>query len=97
MGYGVISVSEAKKLIKNSQPPLQKEIRPLASLLGCVLAESVRAPVSLPLADNSAMDGFVFRSQDTLAATTERPVRLRIGVTVRAGDFHKQTLKTPAN
>ncbi|WP_410613838.1 gephyrin-like molybdotransferase Glp [Amycolatopsis sp. lyj-109] len=54
---------------------------PLAAAAGLVLAEDVRAGVSLPPFDNSAMDGYAVRADD--AATT--PVTLPVADDIPAG------------
>jgi molybdopterin biosynthesis enzyme len=46
----------------------------------------------MPLADNSAMDGFVIREWDTSAASAAKPVLLRIVGTLKAGDGRRLRL-----
>jgi molybdopterin molybdotransferase len=46
--------------------------------LGRVLAAEVRAPIAVPGADNSAMDGYAMRAADVPAAGTVLPVSQRI-------------------
>ncbi|MGY6657862.1 molybdopterin molybdotransferase MoeA [Amycolatopsis sp. TRM77291] len=57
---------------------------PLASAAGLVLAEDVRAGVSLPPFDNSAMDGYAVRAEDTATAGTA-PVTLPVAEDIPAG------------
>ncbi|ONF62046.1 molybdopterin molybdotransferase MoeA [Amycolatopsis keratiniphila] len=54
---------------------------PLASAAGLVLAEDVRAGVSLPPFDNSAMDGYAVRAEDV----AEAPVTLPVAEDIPAG------------
>ncbi|KFU81511.1 molybdopterin molybdotransferase [Amycolatopsis lurida] len=54
---------------------------PLASAAGLVLAEDVRAGVSLPPFDNSAMDGYAVRAEDI----SETPVTLPVAEDIPAG------------
>lgn len=54
----------------------------LSTAFGHVLAEDVRAPVSLPRFDNSAMDGFAIRTADLGLDGT---ARLQIAETIAAG------------
>ncbi|AIG73387.1 Molybdopterin molybdenumtransferase 2 [Amycolatopsis japonica] len=54
---------------------------PLASAAGLVLAEDVRAGVSLPPFDNSAMDGYAVRAEDI----AEVPVTLPVAEDIPAG------------
>ena len=65
--------------------PAQPE--PVALLLaqGRFLATAVKASRSLPGCDNSAMDGWAVRAEETLGANREHPVRLRVVDTVYAG------------
>ncbi|MDT5140178.1 MAG: molybdopterin molybdotransferase [Mycobacterium sp.] len=52
---------------------------------GLVLADDVFAPLSLPVFDNSAMDGYAVRAEDTAAATAEHPVVLPVTEDIPAG------------
>ncbi|WP_424184057.1 gephyrin-like molybdotransferase Glp [Actinokineospora sp. G85] len=54
--------------------PLPVTDVPLAGARGLVLAEDVVAGVSLPPFDNSAMDGYAVRAEDTAAAPVSLPV-----------------------
>ncbi len=56
----------------------QPEPVSLASALGRVLAEDIRAGVDVPGFDRSNMDGFAIRSRDTFGASEEEPIRLRL-------------------
>ncbi|MBK1785341.1 molybdopterin molybdotransferase MoeA [Prauserella cavernicola] len=58
---------------------------PLADCTGLVLAEDVRAQVSLPPFDNSAMDGYAVRSVDVAGATESGPVELPVSEDIPAG------------
>lgn len=68
-------------------------IRPLPALdvqlldaHGCVLTEDVVAPWPLPQFDNSSMDGYAVRAEDTVGATEDEPVRLPVVADIAAGD-----------
>ncbi|MBI3252452.1 MAG: molybdopterin molybdotransferase MoeA [Candidatus Omnitrophica bacterium] len=82
----MISCEQALKLIEENNPSPKEEEAWISAALGLVCAEDVRAPLDLPLYDNSAMDGFVLRSEDTRTATAEKPVLLSIRGVVKAGD-----------
>jgi len=86
----MLTVAEASARILEHIAPLGVERVALLDALGSVLAESVRAPMTLPAWDNSAMDGYAVRGADIDAATPERPVRLRVLETVAAGGFATQ-------
>jgi molybdopterin molybdotransferase len=81
----MINVREALDLVLDRLPRLGVESVPLVQARGRVLAEGVRSPRDVPPFRNSAMDGYALRADDVAAATSERPVRLRIIETVGAG------------
>ncbi len=56
----MISVSEARKLIRQHTEFTQISKVPLIDALGCVAAENIVAPIDTPPFDNSAMDGYAF-------------------------------------
>ena len=64
--------------------PLGAESLRLAAALGRVLAEDIVSAVDVPGFDRSGVDGFALRAADTLAATEETPVRLRLNPEVLA-------------
>jgi molybdopterin molybdotransferase len=65
---------------------------PLVAAEGLVLAEDVTAPVSLPVFDNSAMDGYAVRADEVAAATPENPVKLPVAEDIPAGRVDVLTL-----
>jgi molybdopterin molybdotransferase len=83
----MLTVPEASERILEHIAPLSVERVPLLDALGRVLAESVRAPMTLPAWDNSAMDGYAVRGTDIDGATADQPVSLRVLETVAAGRF----------
>ncbi len=81
----MISYQKAQSLILRHTRQSPAETVPLLASLGSVLAETVKADFSLPHFDNSAMDGFVFRSVDTALANPQNPVSLEIIGLICAG------------
>jgi molybdopterin molybdotransferase len=65
----------------------------LTEAQGLVLADDVVAQVSLPVFDNSAMDGYAVRAEDTAEATPEHPVVLPVAEDIPAGRTDELTLK----
>lgn len=65
----------------------------LTEAQGLVLAEDVIAPLPLPVFDNSAMDGYAVRAEDTSAATPENPVILPVAEDIPAGRTDELTLQ----
>ena len=66
---------------------------PLAEAQGLVLADDVVAQLALPVFDNSAMDGYAVRAEDTSAATPEHPVVLPVAEDIPAGRTDPLTLQ----
>jgi molybdopterin molybdotransferase len=89
----MLTVTEASARILEQITPLAVERVPLLDALGRVLAEPVRAPMTLPAWDNSAMDGYAVRGEDIDAASREQPVSLRVLETVAAGAFATQPVR----
>ena len=82
---GPFDVDEARDRILSAFAPLECIQLPILTALGSVLAEDIVASVSIPPFDNSAMDGFAVRADDTAGACPEAPVELRIVGQARAG------------
>ena len=64
---------------------LETETVPLTEALGRTLAQDLRSPVDHPSVDNSALDGYACRAADTVSATPETPVTLRVVGDIPAG------------
>ena len=101
----MISVEEARARILEHFAPLEAVDAPLAGdgerdgrgdgrgdggeLLGQVLAEDVHATFSIPPLANTAMDGYACRAEDTVGATYETPLTLRIAGYLAAGTVYE--------
>jgi molybdopterin molybdotransferase len=81
----VISVDEHRKAVTELLGVTTSVSLPLADCVGRVLTGDVRAGVSLPPFDNSAMDGFAVRAADLAGASAENPVGLPIADDIPAG------------
>jgi len=57
----------------------------LMDAIGLPVAEDVHAPVSLPVFDNSGMDGYAVAFRDVADATADRPVHLPVVGEIAAG------------
>jgi molybdopterin molybdotransferase len=66
----------------------------LGESVGRALARDVFASVSLPPFDNTAIDGFAVRAEDTVTASSERPTRLTIVETIAAGSVPAQNIRS---
>lgn len=89
----MISPNEALVLVRSyaPRPVLQKVSLDQSS--GLVLAKNVTAPFPMPIADNSAMDGYVIRVGDVSKASAAQPVILKIAGTIKAGDSKLRIVK----
>ncbi|MFQ5846830.1 MAG: gephyrin-like molybdotransferase Glp [Candidatus Methylomirabilales bacterium] len=83
----MIAVEEAQRIILDSVEKVGWEYVEILDALGRVLAEDISAPERIPLLDNSAMDGYALRAEDTRGANPERPVALHLIGTVGAGQM----------
>ncbi len=89
-----ISVAEAIRLLQERAPNLGSERLPLLECYGRILAEDVTAKVDHPSLDNSAMDGYACKLEDTLNASDEHPVRLEVIADIPAGSIFDGEVKT---
>ncbi|MFV8317970.1 gephyrin-like molybdotransferase Glp [Mycobacterium sp. 23] len=87
------SVAEHQRVIADMITSRPAATVALADALGLVLADDIVAPLSLPVFDNSAMDGYAVRAEDTAGATPERPVVLPVAEDIPAGRTDELALK----
>ncbi len=83
--YPMLSVEEALERVLSAFQPLPPERVPIIETLGRVLAEDVYADMDIPPLTNTAMDGYAVRAADTVGATPDHPVRLRVVYDLAAG------------
>ena len=74
----MISVDEALERILEGIEPLGLERIPVTEALGRVLGEDVCSSLLIPPKDNSAMDGYALRSEDTRGAGSGSPRVLKV-------------------
>ncbi|HSC67783.1 MAG TPA: gephyrin-like molybdotransferase Glp, partial [Cellvibrio sp.] len=68
---GLLPIEEALARICTYLAPIQdSETLPLHAALDRVLASSITAPINVPAGDNSAMDGYALRAQDSAQPLT---------------------------
>jgi molybdopterin molybdotransferase len=78
-------IEQARELVLERAAPLPVEEVGIGGALGRVLAEAVTSADPVPGFDNSAMDGFAVRAEDTGGAAPETPIALRVVDESRAG------------
>ncbi|MCP2263502.1 molybdopterin molybdotransferase MoeA [Promicromonospora thailandica] len=91
MAGEVRSVEEHVERVLALVAPLTVRPRPVAEALGAVVAQDVRAEVSVPPFDSAAMDGYAVRSVDLPADGT--PVTLPVAGDVAAGPGAARALR----
>ena len=77
-GRTMITVDEALERILGYVEVLEPEERPLLEALGQVLAEDVTSAIEIPPLDNTAMDGYAVRAEDTRGASPDSPVEVQV-------------------
>lgn len=85
MADSLRSVEEHRRIVADLIAARPAMAVALADAQGLVLADDVAAEVSLPVFDNSAMDGYAVRADEVAAASEERPVRLPVAEDIPAG------------
>jgi len=82
----MLQVNEAQELMVAAVKKTPVVTCPLEMAVGRIIAQSHVTRRVLPPWDNSAMDGFALRIEDTFQASESSPVRLRIVDEVACGD-----------
>ncbi|MDD7811774.1 molybdopterin molybdotransferase MoeA [Mycobacterium sp. CSUR Q5927] len=79
------SVEEHQRAVADLIRPRPPVTLSLSDAEGLVLAADVTAPISLPVFDNSGMDGYAVLADEVAAATPEYPVKLPVAEDIPAG------------
>jgi len=81
----MIPFEEAKKIVLDSVPVLDTVEKPILDALGLVAAEDIISTEQIPPFDNSAMDGYAVRADDTSGASETNPIELSVLMDLPAG------------
>jgi len=81
----MISVKEAIEKILATIDPLGLERINILDSLGRIIGEDIIAKRDIPPTDNSAMDGYALRAEDTWGASAQNPITLEIVEDIPAG------------
>lgn len=81
----LLSVEQARARILSELHPVEPETVPIAACMNRVLATDIIAAYDLPLFDNSSMDGFAVRAEDTSRADPASRVTLHVAADIPAG------------
>ena len=87
------SVDEHQRVIAGLINARRAARAALADAEGLVLAAEVIAELSLPVFDNSAMDGYAVRADEVASAIPEEPVKLPVAEDIPAGRADMLTLR----
>jgi molybdopterin molybdotransferase len=79
------NLQEALEIVLNSVSTCNAIELPLLDALGFVSAEDVASAEQIPPFDNSAMDGYAVRAEDTAGASDKKPVELKVLMDLPAG------------
>ena len=83
----ILRYEEIRRLLLEKTVPAGTETVALDQSRGRVLAEEVKAVLSIPDFEKSPYDGYALRAEDTAEASKEHPVTLTILEEVPAGSF----------
>ena len=81
----LVSLGDTQAAILGAVTRLEAIAVPLGDALGAVLADAVVAGEPVPPFPNTAMDGYAVRADDTVGASADTPVRLRVVDDLAAG------------
>ncbi|HEY5555960.1 gephyrin-like molybdotransferase Glp [Acetobacterium sp.] len=82
-----IELSQAIEiLLENSQPVQTTEIKSILEALSRIAAQDVLAPIDNPPFDRSPMDGYALIAEDSMGASREKPVELKVVGKIFAGE-----------
>lgn len=89
----MVSVEEALQKILSRIEVLEPERKPILDSLGQVLAEDVYSTIDIPPLDNSAMDGYAVKAEDTHGVSEASPKILSVTGKVAAGSMPRGKVK----
>ena len=81
-----ISLEQALDILMDHVTHGKTERKPLEDCLGLILSEDVYALLDMPPFSRSAQDGYALCSKDSIGATGENPVKLKVTGKIYAGD-----------
>lgn len=90
----MISVEEALEKVLSYVEVLEPERKPILDCLGQVLAEDVYSNINIPPLDNSAMDGYALRAEDTRGASESSPKYLVVVGEIAAGSMPTKEVRS---
>lgn len=80
-----VSFEEARTIILDSVIPLSTEKTAILEAFQRILFEDIISDINIPGVDDSAMDGYAVIASNTLGASVNHPVKLRVIGEIQAG------------
>tara|TARA_Y100000739_G_C20607504_1_gene466517 strand:+ start:131 stop:1354 length:1224 start_codon:yes stop_codon:yes gene_type:complete len=87
-----ISLDEAKELTKTVKIPIEEEKIVIKNAHNRILSQDVFSKVNDPPFDNSSMDGYAVIYSDTIKATIDNPIKLKVIDTIPAGEMSENEI-----
>lgn len=91
-GARMVSIEEARRLVLRECFPLPEVKLPLIDAVGHVATRDISAGADVPPFDNSAMDGYALRAEDTEPASPGSPALLNVVEVIAAGDVSNRVI-----
>ncbi len=88
----MLSVKEAQEQILQRFEPFETITSTLGDALGRTLSQEIRSNFDFPLFNNSSVDGFAIRWEDSANASAENPITLKVVMDIPAGNVVDYTL-----
>jgi len=85
-----IQLEEAQNILLDRVMPVGKCLVSLLEANGRILSQDIKATISIPSFDKSALDGYALIASDTRQAESSAPVQLRVIEETRAGFLSKE-------
>lgn len=88
-----ITIENAHEILLNEKINTQIIELSILDSLDHVLAEDITSNINMPPFDRSPLDGYAFRSEDTIHATKDSPVILEVIDNIQAGHVSQKQIK----
>jgi molybdopterin biosynthesis enzyme len=85
----LLTPDEARHIVLAHTPTVLEETVPHDAALGRTLAHDIISPLELPPFDNSSVDGYALRAEDTRGAAPHSPVTLAGVRNQRCGNLNR--------
>ena len=89
----MLPLKDSQQTILAALSPVPEETIAFSECRGRILAQDLFAARQLPPFDNSAMDGYAVRREDTAGASATSPIELNVTETIPAGAISSRVLQ----